>query len=53
MLDAKIKERLDEIEEEKGGLFLTEFVFWNLLDKLPTKYQKEALKLAEYALENY
>lgn len=53
MLDLKIKERMEEIEEEKGGLFITNHVFWELLEQLPIKYQKEALKLAEYALEHY
>jgi len=53
MLDSKIKERLSEIEEEKGGLFIAEFVFWNLLNQLPIKYQKEALRLTEHAFKNY
>lgn len=53
MFDLKIKERLEEIEEEKGGLFIANFVFWELLEQLPLKYQKEALILAEHALKNY
>lgn len=53
MLDLKVKKRLEEIEEEKGGTFITTFVFWELLEQLPVKYQKEALKLAEHAMKNY
>jgi len=53
MLDPKIKERLEEIADLKGDLFLMEHCFWSLLNKLPLKYQKEILKLAEHALENY
>lgn len=53
MLDLKVKVRLEEIEEEKGGNFIMSFVFWELLEQLPVKYQKEALKLAEHAMKNY
>jgi hypothetical protein len=53
LLDLKVKERLEEIEEEKGELFITNYVFWELLEQLPIKYQKEALKLAEHALKHY
>jgi len=51
MLDLKVKERLEEIEDEKGGTFITTHVFWELLEQLPVKYQKEALKLAEHAMK--
>ena len=53
MLDKNIKERLDEIAEEKGDLFLASRVFWELIELLPLKYQKEVLKLAERARKNY
>jgi len=53
MLDKKIKKRMEEIEEKKGGLFIASFVFWELLELIPLKYQKETLKIAEHARENY
>lgn len=53
MLNPQIKERLDEITDERGDLFVANFVFWKLIDQLPEKWQKEALRIAERANEDY
>jgi len=51
--DNKYLKRLEEIADEKGDLFLMQFIFWDMFNILSKSKQVKIVKQAEEALEKY